>query len=519
MSRKIVIISILMMLLGLTACTKKFEEEDVKKYIRDDMHISSFKILSGPVDVKGEDGYTDQEWTVSTDVFDLGEDLVFHVYNDVYYSMEWTTNRLDDDLLYQKQLVLLANCDLPDGVTTEEVKGSSGRPWAVSLVYPLANRSDFANASSAITRLQPSLASVPGINDTEFSFCLKVKVSDPVTDAGIANRQYSFNFNSKTAPSEISDSISKQSDEYLMDCIEKGLLDRMDEYSIEERSAVINAQSNNTEIRRMDEDTAAYPGYAYNYYYDIPYGTLYRILEQEGYELTGDWKSFSFVGKDAEEYTSAYGAGQAGEAAYGAGQAGEATYAYRENVISVDEINAITDLNLDDGAELLEVVVDSDMLGLFGEDADTFASKLLALDGNYYREVKVSGDEVHIRGKGRQFARLRRLIDDRLEALANELRTYNGGYCFVYDNMSRVYQGIKIRFGADVPMETTRRVVDEAVALTAFSQILNMGKVYDWNLEVAFATWKDSESETVLVYQLPKDEIDYEAVYRALERR
>ena len=509
MSRKKLVISILMMLLCLTACTKKFEEEDVKKYIRDDMHISSFKILSGPVDVKGEDGYTDQEWTVSTDEFDLGEDLVFHVYNDVYYSMEWTTNRLDDDLLYQKQLALLERCELPDGVTTEEVKGSSGRPWSVSLVYPLANRSDFANASSAITRLQPSLASVPGINDTEFSFCLKVKVSDPVTDAGIANRQYSFNFNSKTAPSEISDSISKQSDEYLMDCIEKGLLDRMDEYSIEERSAVINAQSNNTEIRRMDEDTAAYPGYAYNYYYDIPYGTLYRILEQEGYELTGDWKSFSFVGKDGEEYAFAYGAGQTGEA----------TYAYRENVISVDEINAITDLNLDDGAELLEVVVDSDMLGLFGEDADAFASKLLALDGNYFRKVNVAGGEVHIRGKGRQFARLRRLIDDRLEALANELRTYNGGYCFVYDNMSRVYQGIKIRFGADVPMETTRRVVDEAVALTAFSQILNMGKVYDWNLEVAFATWKDSESETVLVYELPEDEIDYEAVYRALERR
>lgn len=509
MSRKIVIISILMMLLCLTACTKKFEEEDVKKYIRDDMHISSFKILNGPVDVKGEDGYTDEEWTVSTDEFDLGEDLVFHVYNDVYYSMEWTTNRLDDDLLYQKQLVLLANCDLPDCVTTEEVKGSSGRPWAVSLVYPLANRSDFANASSAITRLQPSLASVPEINDTDFSFCLKVKVSDPVTDAGIANRQYSFNFNSKTAPFEISDSISKQSDEYLMDCIEKGLLDRMDEYSVPERSAVINAQSNNTEIRRMDEDTAAYPGYAYNYYYDIPYGTLYRILEQEGYELTGDWKSFSFVGKDGEEYTFAYGAGQTGEA----------TYAYRENVISVDEINAITDLNLDDGAEPLEVVVDSDMLGLFGEDADAFASKLLALDGNYFREVNVAGGEVHIRGKGRQFARLRRLIDDRLEALANELRAYNGGYCFVYDNMSRVYQGIKIRFGADVPIETTRRVVDEAVALTAFSQILNMGKVYDWNLEVAFATWKDSESETVLVYQLPEDEIDYEAVYRALERR
>ncbi len=510
MSRKKLIISILMMLLGLTACTKEFDEEDVKKYIRDDMHISSFKILSGPVDVKGEDGYTDEEWTVSTDVFDLGDDLVFHVYNDVYYAMEWTANRLDNDLLYQKQLALLDNCELPDGVTTEEVKGSSGRPWSVSLVYPLASRSDFANAISAITHLQPSFAAIPGIKDTEFLFCLKVKESDPVTDAGIVDRQYSFNFNSMTSTSEIADSISKQSDSYLMDCIREGLLDRMDEYSIEERSAVINAQSNNTEIRRMDEDAAAYPGYAYNYYYDIPYGTLYRILEQEGYELTGDWKSFSFVGTDGEEHAFAYGAGQAG---------GAPADVYRENVISVDEINAITDLNLDDGAQLLEVVVDGKLLGLFGEDAETFAAELLALDGNCFREVKVIDNQVHIKGKGRQFARLTRLIDDRLEALANELRTYNGGYCFVYDNMSRVYQGIKIRFGADVPIETTRRVVDEAVAQTAFSQILNMGKVYDWNLEVAFATWKDSESETVLVYQLPEDEIDYEAVYRALEKK
>ena len=228
MTRKL-IISIIMLLFGLTACTKKYDEDDVKNYIRDDMHISSFKILSGPVDVEGEDGYTDQEWTVSTDAFGLGDDLVFHVYNDVYYSMEWTTNSLKDDLLYKKQLVLLENCELPDGVTIEEVKDSSGRPWSVSLIYPLANRVDFANAASALTAIQPSFASIPGINDTEFSFCLKVKVLDPVTDAGIAGRQYSLDFSSKTTPSEISDNISKRSDEYLMDCIEEGLLDRMDE--------------------------------------------------------------------------------------------------------------------------------------------------------------------------------------------------------------------------------------------------------------------------------------------------
>ena len=80
-----------------------------------------------------------------------------------------------------------------------------------------------------------------------------------------------------------------------------------------------------------------------------------------------------------------------------------------------------------------------------------------------------------------------------------------------------VYQGIKIRMGTDVPVETARKVVDEAAALTAFSQVLNQGKVYNWSLEVVFATWKDSQSESVLSFTLPQDEIDYEAVYRALK--
>lgn len=498
MSRKRLIILVFMMLLILIACSKEYDEDDVKRYIRDDLHISSFKILSGPTENENGAGSTDQMWTVSTDVYDLGKDLIFHIYNESYWELEWSSNRLADDLHLQKQLVLLEDCALPDGVSLEEEKNSSDRVCSVYFSYPLSGREDFANATSAVTTLQSSFNSFPSIMDTDFYFCLKVKVSDPVTEAGISDRVYPVRFNGTTSPSEITDSFAKQSDDYLMDCIEQGLLDRMDEYSIEERTAVIRAQSNNTEIRRMNETTAAYPGYAYNYYYDIPYGTLYRILEQEGYALTGDWKSFSFTGSDGEVHAYAYGD--------------------NKNVISVDEINEITGLNLDDAAQMLEVAVDSNLLRLFDTDAEAFASKLLALDGDYFREVKVTDGAVHIWGKGRQFARLSRLVDDRLSELKDELRRYDGGYGFVYDNMSRVYQGIKIRFGTDVPIETARRVIDEAVALTAFNQILNQGRVYDWDLEVTFATWKDSQSENVMVYTLPKDEIDYEAVYRALKK-
>ena len=493
----LILLLLVLSVFGLSACTKKYDEDDVRKYIQDNLHISSFKILSGPVDVKGEDGYTDQEWTVSTDEFNLKEDLYFHVYNDVYYSMEWVTNGLSDDLHYRKQLLLLDCCDLPENVTVKDVKNSSGRPWSFSIVYPLTGRADFTNAVSAAAGLQTSFAALPSIMDTEFFFTLEVKASDPVTDADMTGREYSFDFSAVTPSAEITDSISNISDEYLMDCIERGLIDRMDEYSISERSTVIKADEYNTEIRRIDEDTSAYPGYAYNFYYDIPYGTLYRILEQEGFEPDGDWKSFSFTGIDGQIHTFAYGDSK--------------------NVVSVDEINSVTGLNLDDGAELQEIAVDKDLLNMFRKDAETFASELEALDGNYYRDIRVEEGQVYIRGKGRQFARLERIMKDRLDELAGTLRSYNGGYTFVYDNMHMVYQGIKIRMGTDVPIETARKVVDEAAALTAFCQILNEGQIYDWSLEVTFASWKDSQSEDAVSFTLPKDEIDYEAAYRALK--
>ena len=491
------LITLILSFLILTACTKKYDEEDVRKYIREEMHISTFKILSGPVDVKGEDSYTDQEWTISTDEFGLEDDFVFHVYNDYYYSLEWTSNRLDNDLFYRKQLFLLDTFDLPEGVSTEEAKDGSGRAWSVNFVCPLTSRADFIKAASAAARIQTALSSAPAFQDTEFSFSLKIGVSDPVTDACIDGRQYSFSFDSLTPPSEISDKISALSDNYLMDCIEKGLLDRMDEYTIPERSRVINESDDNTEIRRIDQNSAAYPGYAYNYYYDIPYGTLYRILEQEGYELNGDWKAFSFTGSDGQIHSFAYGD--------------------NKNVVSVDDINAMTGLDLDDGAELLEVAADKYLLEMFDTDAETFASELQALDGNFFREVRVSNGQVLIRGKGRQFANLTRKIEARLNALQEELRKYNAGYSFSFNNMTMVYQGLRIRLGPDVPMETARQVIDEAAALTAFSQILDQGRIYDWSLEVTFATWKEGTSEEVYSCTLPQDRIDYEKAFKALK--
>ena len=387
----------------LSACTKDYKEEDVIKYIREELGLSSYSVISGPEEVEGEDGYTDRIWTVSTKDFDLGEELVFHVCDDRYWGLEWVTNRMTDDLEYQKQSVV------PDGFTLQEKPDSSGRPGWIMVVCGFDRRADFEKGMEFVKIYRDYAKAYPTINDTEFTLSFQVNDTGAAPDWKLIGRSYSFYFSAETKDEEVREKLQDVSDNYLMDCIECGNLDRMDEYSTAERSAVIEADSYNTEIRRIGEETAAYPGYAYDYYYGIPYGTLYRILLEEGYEVNGDWTDFEFAGKDGSTHACAY-------------------QAEGEVSMQVDELNAVTDLMLDDGTKMQTVVIDEELLGLLHTDAAEFAAGLEALEGDYYRSLIVEGNSVRILGKGREFSRLVRIYEARLKELDKELDDYDLSY-------------------------------------------------------------------------------------------
>ena len=365
----------------LSACTKDYKEEDVIKYIREELGLSSYSVISGPEEVEGEDGYTDRIWTVSTKDFDLGEELVFHVCDDRYWGLEWVTNRMTDDLEYQKQSVLMESFSVPDGFTLQEKPDSSGRPGWIMVVCGFDRRADFEKGMEFVKIYRDYAKAYPTINDTEFTLDFQVNDTGAAPDRKLIGRSYSFYFSAGTKDEEVREKLQNVSDNYLMDCIECGNLDRMDEYSTAERSAVIEADSYNTEIRRIGEETAAYPGYAYDYYYGIPYGTLYRILLEEGYEVNGDWTDFEFAGKDGSTHACAYRA------------EGEVS-------MQVDELNAVTDLMLDDGTKMQTVVIDEELLGLLHTDAAEFAAGLEALEGDYYRSLIVEGKRPRVQPSG-----------------------------------------------------------------------------------------------------------------------
>ena len=235
----------------LSACTKDYKEEDVIKYIREELGLSSYSVISGPEEVEGEDGYTDRIWTVSTKDFDLGEELVFHVCDDRYWGLEWVTNRMTDDLEYQKQSVLMESFSVPDGFTLQEKPDSSGRPGWIMVVCGFDRRADFEKGMEFVKIYRDYAKAYPTINDTEFTLDFQVNDTGAAPDRKLIGRSYSFQFSAGTKDEEVREKLQNVSDNYLMDCIECGNLDRMDEYSTAERSAVIEADSYNTEIRRI----------------------------------------------------------------------------------------------------------------------------------------------------------------------------------------------------------------------------------------------------------------------------
>ena len=478
----------------LSGCTKKYTDDDVKKFIRDDLQISSFEILSGPEEVQGDDGYTDRRWTVSTGVYGLEEDLVFHVYDDRYYGMEWTENCLRADLSVQKQSVVLDTFPLPDGILIIEDKDESGRTDGLILQCMINGRQDFERGRECIRSVQEHMRLYPSLKDTRMNLRFRVAETEEISDRTIAGREHTAVFTGESTQEEIRSVLQKASDHYLRDCIENGLLSRMDEYTVDERAAVIAEDEFNAEIFRIGETVSDWPGYGYHYRTEIPYGTLYRILQAEGYAVTGDWQSFSFTGDDGETYVCDYENGTA---------------------VSVDDLNACTHLHLDDAAPLQEICIDEKLLHMLEMTPETFVSAAEAMD-DVYRSIETDGNTVHMTGKGRQFSRIIRQNEKRLNELQDVFRSYGAGYAFVYENLNHVYQGIGFRMGTNIPQDTAEDVIREAAALAALNQVLNEGKIYDWHLDVSFSRIKDGEIEKVLDMVMPQDSLDMQKIYNAL---
>ena len=79
-------------LLSLTSCTKKYDRNDIKEYVREELGLKDFTVSRTCKDIIDDEGYTDHLWEVTE-----SDGTVFYVLDDYYYSLEWVSNSLGNN--------------------------------------------------------------------------------------------------------------------------------------------------------------------------------------------------------------------------------------------------------------------------------------------------------------------------------------------------------------------------------------------------------------------------------------
>jgi hypothetical protein len=191
----------------------------------------------------------------------------------------------------------------------------------------IRGRKDFDAAASEITALTEHLKKrYPEVMEwgmkISFACCFK---GDGYSDICLPSSNVIFGFpkdiDCRDAPGsldrcfsttryELADGEKRSSfvSSYLEQCLEYGLKGRLEEFTEEERRAVIIGNSYSlAEIVIQDESGAAHgTGYACRFN-RIPYGALFVVLEECGIETEGTWEDFSFLGVDGVVHTFDYG--------------------------------------------------------------------------------------------------------------------------------------------------------------------------------------------------------------------
>lgn len=319
---------------------------DVERYCRQALNTTDrFTVQDGRTVIKGSDGYEDGLYTVTTDIYGLEAPLEFHVIDDRHWSGEWVGRHMTDDLAYQKQRYLMKELDLPEGFELADDlelgynTGANGWPKKLYVVCRYDAPAEFERAVAFVRSYQEHAKGYPSLNDTEMVLSFELRTPDQESEWRLALQRLWLRFGVETTESEIREALKELEDEYLITCMESGLLPRIEAYSVERRSKALQfAHPHNSEIRRT-KGAEVYSGFSYGVSDDVvPYGTLYHILQTEGFEVTGDWKSFQFAGIDGMAHACAYYHTLTKEGIEGNGES-----------MDICTINALTGLDIAEG--------------------------------------------------------------------------------------------------------------------------------------------------------------------------
>ena len=545
--RTLVLLLSAALLMGLlSGCVKDYTKRDVIKYLREELELRDFRIVSGPKKQENTEGYTDEWWTVTTNDYGFDEPLVFHVINHTSYSL-WSYNYLMDDMEAQIFKRLSEEYQQSDDlrmVQKEDYFLSTG-----AFETKLDHREDFEDILPEVERFQEYVRNYPKL--LEMSFRINYIVGEGSDDSGegsndedsngsvapndadyddsgdywddsytekqynspddyLADEYYSVSFTSETSLAELHNKLYALGDysynngpvyNYLADCLFYGNKDRIADFSDDEVSNLISWNNDLIEIRDQNE-MILIPNLVYcsdsNY---ISMGHFYDLLKSRNIPVSGDWTHYSFTGKDGISYEFGYDLPYIQD-----------SYWYVERCsVPVEDASKMLGLELDNGLPTYEVVLPLNMIEDLEMDPYMLKSEMEQAAEGQIRGIKVESDGIHIKGKSYEFNQIEEANNARISDLKEKLRSIDPGCQLYTSHMSKTYDGLKFSFSdSSVNIRGHEELFNEIICRTIINQLLDNPESPDWKLEVIFEYQVREDSTESRTFTLPMQLSEYQ---------
>ena len=251
---------------------EKEYKDEIKEYIEEKIGLKKYKLSDNYETVKGEDTYTDKIWTVEDE-----NGIKFHVIDDFYWANVSLSNRLEND--YDKTVFLkyYEELDKKDSIKLEDVT-----EYTSMLVCSYSNKNELVDCFDSLR--------------TYYDFYYDKGFNLDITCKMLVNSDY----NSSSQFMSSYGKLSNLDEEFF----NKSLLNFYT-YSVFHQDSKVISEMTDEELNKVinSPDVQKIIGTKYiGANNSISFETLYLLLKEKKYRVSGDKTNFTVYDKSGNKY-------------------------------------------------------------------------------------------------------------------------------------------------------------------------------------------------------------------------
>ncbi len=348
---KKIIVLIAALILSLTGCAATYDQNDIKSYVKNELHISKCTVYPETTQFVDEDGYTDKVWRVS--IPKTG--MEFHVIEDAHWGMESLANTLRTD--FDQAYLDYVKSELPkfNYLKINTAIDENGL-YSANIIGKFSSKDELYDCYQELQSLKAIFTDL-GHND--LMILCEIRFVDPSRTNPLPHTLVDSDFSAYLSNDITYEKLLNTFIQLALDYryeiigtfsneeINNALKDyhyRIGKYTgTQERSSDFEPDK----IEMYDNIISGSNGG------DISIGSLYEILKQEGFPIKGDYWHYCFTGSNNDIYEVSYDFADfscslpdSNWSYYFKNGERESSYAYFCNHFTLSEIQDMTGLRL-----------------------------------------------------------------------------------------------------------------------------------------------------------------------------